>query len=177
MNSVKSRHSIIKKIAIFAVPFFILLYTFLYFSESAILNATFVEEIGHGYMTHNYFLKQTQFIRPSRWSGSDIDANLLYNLKSQFSTKDITIKQASDAIFIKDSSKIKSPFDIGYYDKVTNQRGSLLHVGPIRWLSPITVNVDVRWYYGVLGATWGKVVLKFNGQKWIIKDYIFEGIS
>ena len=167
------------KVAVILVLSIIMFYGLLYFNESAIIEQIFGDELSHGYMAKTYFLKQSQFIRPSKWFGGDIDDNILNYLKAEYSGKGLTLKKASESFFIRDTSgKVFSAFlKTGYYDKSTNERGSMLSVGPIRWLSPIKVEVDVGWYFGMLSSSSCTAILTFNGRRWIVKEYINGVIS
>jgi hypothetical protein len=179
MNRFKHKILNVIRVAGYLTISLVLLYILVYLNESAIIKQTFSEYLANATFTDRFYLGQVQNIRISKWPNGDIDQNILDELNSRFARKRLVLKKASEAIFIKDSSenKLKNFFSMGYYDKTSKERGSILSVGPVHWISPIKVSVGISWYYGSLSSYSATAIMVFNGRQWVTKEYVNVSLS
>jgi hypothetical protein len=58
--------------------------------------------------------------------------------------------------------------DFGVKDKITGERGIILRISSIRWLSETEAFVEAGSYMGPTGASGVKYRVQFQGKKWIV---------
>ena len=147
--------------------------------ERAVIHATFSKELAGGYMTKTYFLSMYLPLDQDSSRMENIDDDLLHQLSQELSSKGVTLKQYSDATEMQDSSsdELAELFSYGYYDKLTKERGSVLSVGPVRWLAPWKAEVDVSWYFGKLSGAWGTATVAFGLNGWKVVDFQIKALS
>lgn len=155
------------------------LYFNIAFNERAVIRATFVNKLAHGYMTNTYFLSEGKSSQTANVNEPDIDPKLFNELIHKFSLKGFTLKKISEATYVRDTSsnKLTAMFSTGYYNKLSGIRGSSVCVGPVTWISPFKAKVDVSWYFGMLSSARGSAIVTFGYLGWSVSDFETKTIS
>lgn len=158
---------------------FIVFVSYIYFQENAVvemLARKYLTEVALSNADPNYFrpmfVEHIKNKRPWNDSSNQLNEKLFQTLKDEYAQQGIELLPSDQSVRTNRGIFKKGVVFSGIDSIDRYKYGEILRFGPIKWINPFTLHIDVSSHAG-RGSVWSfTLIMVFKDWKWIESDGI-----